>query len=219
MQDRVLDPTGVLLHRQPLAADLLVHERVVDLGIDVAEHVPGRIHERVHRVGVAARRFATLRARRVHERLDPRERRAATPGELDVAWELNGQLVVWHRDGAVGVAVHDRDRRSPITLARDQPVAQAIRDRWTADAALLRLFGDGVLSFFAARSRVRPTVDHDALARVSVVHGYDVSETFLQVVRAENRAVRRFVSNGAVSDLALGRAIARDDLAELEAVL
>src|SRR5699024_3618593 len=39
------------------------------------------------------------------------------------------QLVVGDRDLTAGGAVHDRDRGAPVTLAGDQPVAQAVVDR------------------------------------------------------------------------------------------
>lgn len=35
------------------------------------------------------------------------------------------QLVLWYRNVTAGIAVHDRDRAAPVTLAADAPVAQA----------------------------------------------------------------------------------------------
>ncbi len=52
------------------------------------------------------------------------------------------QLVVRHRIPAMDVAIDHRDRRAPVTLAGDQPVAVAIVDRLLADALLLQLVDD-----------------------------------------------------------------------------
>ena len=90
VQDRVLDAAGVLLHRQPFPADRLVHERRVDLRIDVAVHVPGRVDERVHRVGVASSGAVAFRARRLDELAHVRQGRPAPTGELDVARQDDG---------------------------------------------------------------------------------------------------------------------------------
>src|SRR5699024_5426395 len=46
------------------------------------------------------------------------------------------QLVVGDRDLTAGRAVHDRDRGTPVTLARDQTVAQAVDDRRLPGATL-----------------------------------------------------------------------------------
>ena len=97
--------------------------------VAVAQEVPGRVDERVHRVGLAPRRAAALRARRVHEA--PRWRRAAScpsarsprrPGSSTGSWS-SGTGTMPHV-----VAVDDRDRRAPVALARDEPVAQAVVD-------------------------------------------------------------------------------------------
>ena len=59
---RVLDPTGVLIDRHPVVGELGVEWlRVVVCG-GVAQEVPRRIDEGVHRVGLAAGVTAALRA-------------------------------------------------------------------------------------------------------------------------------------------------------------
>ncbi len=65
----------------------------------------------------------------------PRQRVALAAGELDVVGQLDRQLGLRHRHDAAGVAVDDRDRRAPVALARDQPVAQAVGDLAAALAA------------------------------------------------------------------------------------
>ena len=116
VQDRVLDPPGVLMHRQPLAAQILVHERGGELWVQVAIHVPGRVDECVHRVNVPARGATAFRTRGVDEGRDVRQRRASATGELDVARKRDRQVLVAHRDRPVGIAIHHRDGRSPVAL-------------------------------------------------------------------------------------------------------
>src|SRR6266545_2889911 len=93
-------------------------------------------------------------------------RRPAASGELDVSGQLNGQLVVRHRNGAVGVAVDDRDRGAPVALPGNQPVPQAIRHRWSADTPLRGISGDGALPHVAATPGEGAAADHHALADV-----------------------------------------------------
>ena len=57
---RVVDPADVLRDRQPVVDDEAVERRLVVVRVDVAEEVPRRVDERVHRVGVALRRAAAL---------------------------------------------------------------------------------------------------------------------------------------------------------------
>ena len=43
--------------------------------------------------------------------------------------QLDRELVLGHGDDPAVLAVDDRDRRAPVALAGDQPVAQAVVDR------------------------------------------------------------------------------------------
>ena len=74
--------------------------------------------------------------------------------------QLDRQLLVGHRDDPALVAVDDRDRRPPVALARDQPVAQAVVDRRLA-AALGLEPGDDLLVGLAVVLAVEAAgVDH-----------------------------------------------------------
>ena len=114
-----------------------VERRGVVVRIDVAQEVPRRVDERVHRVRVAQRVAAAARARDVHPLLVGGERRLPLRRVvLDVRQEQR-QLVLGQRDGAARVAVDDRDRRAPVALPREAPVAQPVRDGHRAAALLL----------------------------------------------------------------------------------
>ncbi len=139
VQDRVLHAAHVLVHWQPAAQGLGVEDAGVVVRGRVAEHVPGRVHERVHGVGVPSRGAAALRA--VH--LDPRRRRGqgrlALRGELlalEVGRQGDRQLVLRHEHLAAVRAVDHGDRGAPEALTGEQPVAQPVRGGAPAGAAL-----------------------------------------------------------------------------------
>ena len=62
MQDRVLDAADILIDRQPIADGVGVG-RLARMRRAEAREVPGRIDERVHRVGLARRRAAAVAGR------------------------------------------------------------------------------------------------------------------------------------------------------------
>ena len=55
VQDRVLDAADVLVDRHPAVGHRRVPRRLVVAGVGVADEVPGRVDERVHRVRLAPR--------------------------------------------------------------------------------------------------------------------------------------------------------------------
>ena len=64
VQDRVLDAADVLVDRHPVVGDGRVERRLVVVRVRVAQEVPRRVDEGVHRVGLAPRGAAAARARR-----------------------------------------------------------------------------------------------------------------------------------------------------------
>ena len=123
VHDRVLRAAGVLVHGGPAIGHRAVDRSVRLLGREVAEPVPRRIHERVHRVGLAPGRTVALRARRGQECLVVVERVVAAALVVDRLGQADRQLVIGDRDDAVALAVDDRDRRPPVALPAEQPVA------------------------------------------------------------------------------------------------
>ena len=131
VQDRVLDAADVLVHRHPVVVARVDHRRRVRAR--VAHVVPRRIDERVHRVGLALRRLAARRARDVDEVGALAQRIAAAVGHA-VLGQHDRQVLLRHRHRAARLAMDDRDRRAPVALARDAPVAQAVRRALLAQA-------------------------------------------------------------------------------------
>ena len=128
----VVDAADVLVDRAPPVDELPVPRSIVVPRVAVAQEVPGRIDEGVHRLDLAASLPAADGARRAHPVLRERERR--DPPRLVVVdlGQEHRQLAFGNRDGPVLVAVDDRDRAAPVALSREAPVAEAEADRLLA---------------------------------------------------------------------------------------
>ena len=146
VENRVLDAANVLIDGQPVGGLFLV-DRNLGFRIAEAREVPGRVDERIHRVGFAFRLAAAFGAGGVLPRRVANER-VAGRGEVRVVGQQDGQLIVRHGYGATRGALDDRNRAAPIALARHAPVAQAVlRGGFTGALRdqLLDRCGDGFL--------------------------------------------------------------------------
>ena len=148
----VFRAAGVLVDGQPALGQFGVDRRVVVVRIDVAVHVPVGAHEGVHGVGFAPCVRAAFGAGGVQEAGVAFERRCAGGQEFGVVGQQDGQLGFGDRDDAAVVAVDHRDRRAPVALAADQPVAQAVGDGGPAQLALGQRCGDGALALLGRRA-------------------------------------------------------------------
>lgn len=143
----MLDAADVLVDRCPVV-DLVLGERLlVVMRVRVAQVVPRRADEGVHRVRLACRIGAALRALAVDEALARCERRERALVKRDVLRQHDRQVFLRHEHFAAMRAVDDRDWRAPVALARDQPVTQAEVDAALAEAFLLGLV---MMPFIAA---------------------------------------------------------------------
>ena len=92
---------------------------------------------------------AALRAGGVAEAAVIPERRFAGGEKLRVLGQQDGQLLFRHGYRAAAITVDNGDRCSPIALARDQPVAEPVRDRGSLKARLQGEGRDRPLAFLA----------------------------------------------------------------------
>ncbi|OPZ32611.1 MAG: hypothetical protein BWY98_01311 [Tenericutes bacterium ADurb.BinA155] len=127
MKDRVLLSADIEIDREPVLEEFRIGQLLVVIRIDVTEIIPGRPGPLRHRVGFAGafhaihhdvqprfgrvfeRRFAAF-ARRVliHFRKDQRQFLFRDPHRLPI------------------LQMDDRDRLAPITLTREDPVAEFV---------------------------------------------------------------------------------------------
>ena len=156
------------------ASDLRVPRRLVVVGVGVAQEVPGRVDEGVHRVRLAPRGAAARRAAHVDPVLGRGQRRAALAARSPrrrAARPGSWSSGTGHDPAAL--AVDDRDRAAPVALAREQPVAQAVVDRRVALALAIQP-GDDPLQRLAVGQPVEVGVGVHQRAVAGVGLGLDV---------------------------------------------
>ncbi len=182
VQDRVLDPADILVDRQPLVGGRLVDRRRT-VRVGEAREVPGRVHEGVERVSLALGLAATLGTgdeapgRMVQQWV-------AGPVEGHVVGQHDRQLVGRGRNHTASLAVDDWDRRAPVALARDAPVAKAIDGGALALAHLLDLRDRRGLGLFDGQAVQEAGVED--LARAGEGFGADLERRGLGVRRQHN---------------------------------
>ena len=184
----VLGAARVLVHGGPVLDEVHVHRALGVVRREVAEPVPGRVDERVHRVRLAPRGRAALRAVDGQEVHVAGERVVAGAAVVHGLGQQDRQVGLGHRHRAAGRAVDDRDRRAPVALAADQPVAQPVRDRLLALALLAQPLDDVVPGLGRRLAGEPAGVDHDLvdgvlrecrgqlLVRVRVLGHHDVHD-------------------------------------------
>ena len=123
VQNRVFDPADILLDRQPLLEHFRI-ERPVPRLAGKTQEIPRGIDESIERIGLAGRGVAALRAGHMLPRRMAQQR-IARGLEIDILGQNNRQVLLRHRHHTADLAVDERDRRAPIALARNAPVAQA----------------------------------------------------------------------------------------------
>src|SRR5579884_681821 len=153
----------VLIDGQP--ARYLLHAPclLIVVCVGVAQEVPGRTDEGVHRIGLACGRTAADGAGRVQKLRLVAQRRLPGGLELHVLRQPDGQLLLRYGNGAMLRAVDDGDGRAPVPLAADQPVTQAIGDHKLADALLLQVARDLRDGLLAGRAAEGAGIDHRPL--------------------------------------------------------
>ena len=167
VKDRVLNAANVLVDRQPALDRIGIKGGLIVVRRSEAQVVPGRVDERVHRVGIALSGTAAFRARDVDPFLSAGKWRTTLEGKLlaaEVLRQTNWKLGLWNRDLTAGLTVDDRDRCTPEALTRNEPVTQAVSDGLVSRAGLLNdLDGLGDRVLFAQPIE-RARVDEGAVA-------------------------------------------------------
>ena len=165
VQDRVLDAADVLVHRHPVIVARIDHRRRIRRG--VAHVVPRRIDENVHGVGLALCRLSALWTSAVDEVSAMGERVAAAVRNA-ILGKDHRQVLLGHRHFAAARAMNDRDRRAPITLSRNAPIAKPVGHALFAESLRREIRGDRVDGLLIAHAVVLARVDQVAADLVFV---------------------------------------------------
>ena len=135
VQNRVLDPSDILVHIHPVGHIGHIRRRLRPRTGE-PRVIPGRIDEGIHCVGLALRRLPAGRARHIAPGRMPVQG-IARHVETHIVRQLNRQVLLFLRHHAARRAMHHRDRTAPIALPRQSPVPQAIIGDTLAPAVLL----------------------------------------------------------------------------------
>src|SRR3954464_2860285 len=146
----MLDTADILADRKPALGLGAVERPILGLAGE-ADEVPGGIDERVERVGLASTAAAARGAIHLRPGRVAVERIAGLI-EADIVRKHHRKLVARHRHGSAAVAMDDRDRSPPVTLARHAPVSQTPDDRPLAPAFLLGPGDDGAHAFLGSEA-------------------------------------------------------------------
>src|SRR5258708_3827755 len=165
----MLDAADVMVDRHPVLR-ALGHHALFLVWAGEAHEVPGRVDEGVHGVGLAPGRLAALRALAIHERRRFGKRIAGAVGH-EVFRQDDGKLAVGYGNVAAAVAVDDGDRRAPVALARDAPVAPAPSHLLLPETSRFQVCGDRVHGALVVEPVVLPGVHAAAVVGVPGLPG------------------------------------------------
>src|SRR5579875_547041 len=180
----VLGAADILVYRQPAPHSFRAPGLLIVMWIGIAQEVPRRTDERIHRIRLACGRAATGRAGSMQKVWLIAQRRLAGGFKLDVFGQVDRQLLLRHRHHTILIAVDYRDRRAPVALAADQPVAQAIRHSSFADTLCFNVLNHCGFGPVARRASKGARIDHRAIRQLCPVPSCRV--TWLLVVRTDD---------------------------------
>src|SRR2546422_8178990 len=206
-------PADVLVHGHPVVGSRPLEHAALVPRRAVAQEIPRRLDERVHRVRVSPRAATAPGAPGVHEARDVGERRAALAADLDAPRQLDGKILLGLGDHPAPIAVEDGDRRSPVPLAADSPVAKAVVHLRLAEAARHEPVRRPALGFGDREAVEEPGVDLHAVARVRLagppvgaLDGHDDRQAVLRgevpvalVLARDRKSTRLNSSHGYIS--------------------
>ena len=164
----MLDPANILPDRKPRLGLGAVERRILGLARE-ADEIPARIDKRVEGVSLTPRLAAAGRAINQTPAVVPVERVA---GQLErhICGQHHGQLVARNADRAALVAMDDRDRRAPVTLAAHPPIAQAILGLALAPASSFGAADDLGAGGGAGQAIQKVAVDRDSARGLCLDH-------------------------------------------------
>lgn len=145
----MLRPSDIFVDGQKLVYRVPVERLFVVFAVGVSQKIPAAAHKRVQCVRFARRLAAAAGAYGVDKALVLFQGTHSVGAEIHVVRKQNGQILFRHGHDSALVAVNHRYRRAPISLPRNQPVAQTVVDLKLALALLRQLFHNGASAFRA----------------------------------------------------------------------
>ncbi len=172
VQDGMLHPADILIHRHPIGHGFRVEHAGFTARTAVALKIPGGFHEGIHGVGLPAGILAAaFRATCFGELRQAGQGRSAAVQKIGIFGQKDGQVRLGNgHDAAVGTVNHG-DRRSPIALPGDAPVAQPEADGLLAEVVPIQMVGDGLKGLAVGHAVEIAGVDHGAIGGVGCLHG------------------------------------------------
>ena len=120
----MLHPADILVDRHPVGCGLAAEAFRV-MRIRKAKEVPGTFEKGIERILFTGGRAATCRAGHMLPGRMVRQR-VARRVKINVLGKRHRKIGLRNRNLTTAVTVNDRDRASPITLARNTPVAKPV---------------------------------------------------------------------------------------------
>ena len=149
MQYRMLDTADIVIDRQPVIRPLIQHALCVRCA--VAGVIPARLHERIKGVGLPFCVLTAFRAARLAPLGIGLDRRLHAH-EGHVLGQHHGQIFIRHRHCPAVWTVNHRHRATPVALAGNTPVPQAVIHFALADSAVFDMLGNSVERGFEIQS-------------------------------------------------------------------
>ena len=149
MHSGVLYPAGVSIDGHPVIILNGVKWPFIVIRAQIPQMVPGRTHKSIHRIRLALSRLSTNRAGRIFPGWVQLQRALTRGQPFHILRQQHGQLIIRHRHCAMFGAVHNRDGRAPIALARNQPITQVVIDGAFPNFILLQPLNNFLVCFIA----------------------------------------------------------------------
>ena len=144
----MLNTTDVLVYIHPVIRYILLEGFLIIPCIGITQEIPGRINKGIHGISFALSRSATLRTGCLHKGLRGSNRRNSTTIEFHIFRKTYWQLVFWHQLFTTLVTIDNRNRGTPIPLARNEPVSKAEVFSSLANPHILKFSCYSFTSFF-----------------------------------------------------------------------
>ncbi len=126
MHTTMLCTTDILVNRKHLIDKIWVKCLLVISCIRISQHIPRGTHESIHGVHFASCFLTTARTNSFHKAFASCQRRFAIWFEIHIIREKHRKLFIRNKNFSAIITVDNRDRCSPVSLTRNQPVSQTI---------------------------------------------------------------------------------------------